>query len=288
MFCPNCGKEIMENQLSAPVSPANPKSFCKAFIITLIAAILLATFVVLNFMGVFSIGIGASRSGQVEGPGYESPKACALDYMEYMKNADYAGMLSCYAIESAVEHFDMVTYVERMQCLSPVFNFISNEDEFEKEMSCEQLRGRVFSLIRNGSWYLAGSDFLTEGLTIPVEDYDDDVKEMMEDKIPSDFKDTLSKIEHIKYLDEDNKLIEKCVDNDIKSKSAENQIAMMGADDFAHGIVDFSLGDEDYYLMLEFVEYDDKWYIVPSNSYLSNIYGIAPVTGNITNQDSLR
>lgn len=123
-------------------------------------------------------------------------------------------------------------------------------------------------------------------MTIFVKDYDD-VKEMMDDKIPSGFQDTLGKIKYRDYLDEDDDLIKKCFENDLMKESAKSQIEMMGADDFAHGIVDFSLGHDDYYLMLEFVEYDDKWFIAPAYSFLTSVYGLEPSKGNMINQDEM-
>lgn len=141
-----------------PVSPAKSKNFGKAFVITLIVAVLLAAFIVLIFLGIIEFSIKNSRSNRAEGKGYESPKACAEAYMEYMKNADYSGMLSCYAIESVVEHYDIINFVERMRDIIPTYIFVSNEDEFSTEISCDQFRGRVCGIIKNGVWYLAGSD----------------------------------------------------------------------------------------------------------------------------------
>ena len=257
------------------------KKLKSAFIIVLVIAVLLVAYIVLNAVGIINFG-GAKGAGRAEGTGFDSPEKCVEAYMEYFKNGDYNGMLSCYAIETAVDNFDMEGYVERLQCITPTLNLVLADDDFSKSMSAEQLRYRVFTSIRSASWYLANCNFLVDGLPVALES-EGNAKDLIEDFLPSDIQSRLAQIEYNEILDESDEIVERCLTEQLK-ENAKEQSAYFGSDDYEPIAIDFSVGKDDYYLFLDMLEYDSKWYISPNSSFLSSVYGIPLTQGSVVSQ----
>lgn len=253
MFCPQCGAEFAPQETN---EKGNKKNFGKAFVAVLIIAVLLAAYIVADVTGIISLD-GNSKSAKAEGSGYNSPKECMEAYMEYMKNADYQGMLSCYAIETAVEKYDMEAYIDRMQCITPTFDFINTEDEFSTALSNECLRTHVFRTIRYGSWYLYGDTIISEGLTYTMED-DEDASDVIEKWLPSDMAKRLSKIDDVEVVDSDDEIIEECLSKDYIEEQLKKFEKIYGADDYEPSAVAFSIGSDDYYFMTDCMKYGNK------------------------------
>lgn len=282
MFCPQCGAEFAAQETN---EKGNKKNFGKAFVAVLIIAVLLAAYIVADVTGIISLGRN-SKSAKAEGSGYNSPKECMEAYMEYMKNADYQGMLSCYAIETAVEKYDMEAYIDRMQCITPTFDFINTDDEFSTALSNECLRTHVFRTIRYGSWYLYGDTIISEGLTYAMED-DEDASDLIEKWLPSDMAKRLSKIDDVEVVDSDDEIIEECLSKDYIEEQLEKFEKIYGVDDYQPSVVAFSIGSDDYYFMADCMKYGNKWYLCPSNAMLASIYGIAINNGGMTYQEDI-
>ena len=262
------------------------KGLVKAFIITLAVALLAVAFIVLNLMGIINLGFGgASKTARTEGKGYNSPEECMEAYMEYMKNGDYQGMLSCYAIESAVEHYDMEAYIERLTCIAPTFTLVSKSDEFSTKLSADMLRGSVAKDIRYGTWNLYGSTLFTDGLVVSLED--NDAKDLIEEYIPSDLAECLSGIKYKGIVDEDDDIIADYVSSDNLKDNIKEYKKMYGADEYQPMIADFSLDHDDYYFFGDCIEYDGKWYLCPTNRFWSSLFGITTYEGYITLQENV-
>ncbi len=253
-----------------------------ALIITLVITALLATYIVVSSVGILNFG-AAEEPNRVEGAGYDSPEECVEAYMEYFKNGDYNGMLSCYAIETAVENFSMEKYIERLQAINPSSTIVIADDDFSKSVSAEQLRYRIFNSIRGASWYLADCSFLTDGMNVQPES-DQSLEDFVDEVLPSGIQETLSNIEYNGMLDENDEFVENYYKDQTK-KNAKGQAAHFGSDDFEPVAVDFSVGKDDYYLFLDMLEYNEKWYIKPDSSFLSSIYGIPYTQGNVISQE---
>lgn len=277
MICPECGKEI-----SVGNEKKNSKGMLTAFAVTAVVALVAVVFLVLSLTGV--LGSGDKEPAKAEGAGFESPEKCMESYMEYMKNGDYQGMLSCYAIESFAENYDMNAYVERMQCLTPNANLIITDDEFSKNMSSKQIEQRVNEMIRKGIWNIAQKGLFINGTVVSLDEYDS-ADALISDMLPSGLQNTLSTITYNGTVDNYSETFSGDFENDSIKENEQKLMNMYGSEDFAHAVTDFSVGKNDYYLLVDVVKYNDKWYICPTDSFICSILGVPVYYGNIVSQN---
>ena len=242
-----------------------------AFFITLLVAILLLAFIV--FHPISTKNLDQGEQIRSEGQGYDSPEACMEAYMEYMKNGDYQGMLSCFSIESTVENYDMEKYVENMECLIPNMLIINNEDTLSTELNRAELNTKVYNNIRNAIWRLCGQEFYGNGIPVELSDYGN-AKELLEENTASGMGNVLAKMKYNGIVDVYENLIPE--DNrtkveEVKEKFEKKQMEALDVDGYESFLADLSVGKDDYYFSADLVEYDGKWYISPLNA--SGFYG---------------
>ena len=96
-FCPSCGTRIKKK----------PKKNTKG-IIFLLFGILIGAVTACTLM----ILLNNPKKTKMEGAGYKTPEDAVMAYAEYLKNGDMEGMISTFAVESYVEHFDMRAHLE--------------------------------------------------------------------------------------------------------------------------------------------------------------------------------
>ena len=103
--------------MAAPYPPkaSKPSGNGSGRILFLLLGVALAgvAVAVLLAAGVLQFRSGAEPTAvKVEGPGYTSAEEAARAYAEALKAGDLNAMLSTFAVESYVEHFDMAAYIE--------------------------------------------------------------------------------------------------------------------------------------------------------------------------------
>ena len=265
------------------------KGFKGAFFITLAVAVLMAAYIVLSSVGVFNLGSSGSKkssndSASYEETGFSSPEDCVETYMEYFQNGDFDGMLSCYAIDTFVDNYDMEKSVERLMSIQPMSTIVLADDDFSRNISVEEIRYNASKMIRGASWYLSSSTFLIDGYAVALEP-GDDAKDLIDEYLPSDIQETLSDIEYNGIIDKDDDLFSEYLSRN--SDNIEQYFDVCGSDNYECLAVDFSLDGDDYYLFLDLIEYNNKWYISPSTSYLSFIFGLPTNCGNCVLQDDV-
>lgn len=204
-------------------------------------------------------GSHAAVQSRTESEGFDTPQAAAISYLEGLKNYDAEQMLSTFSVESYAQNYNMQTYMEHLQIYSikyqdvrlpPINDFTKAMISYDRR---EQLKEDM--LRQAAALYVCGCFFNDTPMT--PEDTDFGWEELPE-------KVELDSIEVLGYIPPEEFL----VGNMSKQigQILDRQAGIYGADQVEECVVVFICGGEEYFLFMEEVQYNGKWY----NSHLNN------------------
>ena len=111
---------------------------------------------------------------RAEGPGFDSPEAAAAAYIAGLQHNDLREMLDAFAIETYVEHYDVVALAQRLGAYVFTSMPLPPLDDFARQVNVEARRGEIVTAIR---WQYASlmidpdqADALYD--TAPIKDVD--------------------------------------------------------------------------------------------------------------------
>ncbi len=99
-------------------SPAKDRPARRPLWALLGAGIMLAVFGAMMLLGLIRFGSGSPAAAGYEGKGYATPEAAAEAYVKALAANDLGGMISTFAVETAVEHIDGAAYLNRMRAFN--------------------------------------------------------------------------------------------------------------------------------------------------------------------------
>ena len=160
-FCAICGNKL--NQQVATSYAANPVSQAKDMNRVsksnksgnnmtgkvLFAVIGLAVGIAIG-IGLFVIlNSGSSgSSGKYEGKGFSTPEDAATAYIEAYGDGDIDKLVSCFAVESSVENYEMADMLERFESYFPSATIkMPNYGETSKKLNIENKRADIIKTI---------------------------------------------------------------------------------------------------------------------------------------------
>ena len=304
-FCTHCGKEVVSQYAPAaqapspaqrPVQPSpaavskNPKGKYLLFGAcgTAVGAILLA--VILLLAGVFSGGGTAgvfSSGGKIEGSGFDTPEDAANAYLMGLKDGDMDAMLSAFAVESYVEHYDLEAVVERLKSYQPNLEIrLPNSNEYNQRLNVVTRRNQIANLIMVQYMFYQAPDELSDYMPIMFSD-----SQEIQDFIDKFERDTEN------YIFEDLEITgtlepEDFTDLYTSPTNQENiarQAKTFGADedDVANIAVKFEADGQTWIFCPQLVRYDGKWYLQSAQGNLAILIGMSVYTGGIMPLDEV-
>lgn len=344
MFCQHCGQELPEgtryctccgaDQLPAPVQSVSaplqaetppihlphtvypggtPKSPKGRYVLfgaggIAIGAILLA--VILLISGVFS---SASVGGMIEGAGFSTPEEAAQAYLTGLRDQDINAMISAFAVESYVDHYDFEARVQRFSMYDVSYDMpFPNTNEYTRQLNIETRRSRIVSQILSHYMFYNATDEVGDGYPITLDDPDEvsdfveDFERDLEDYIFEDLTITsaISLSQSVDKSSED--LVEELLENlpedllealsedwlenafdtymsEINQKNLGEQVAVYGASnqDVANIIVVFESDGDSWLFYPQAIRYDGQWYLQDFQGNLANLLGFSPYLGGL-------
>ncbi len=221
-----------------------------------------------------SAGAAAIR---YEGNGFATPEEALTCYMEGLKNLDFEQMMSAFAWETQMEHYDFKAFFERVGAYQPTMRpRMPSVNDFMFSANVNTLRASQTDMIyRSVETYILGEDSpykATVG-TIVFEKDSDDAAVFLE-KFENGRLEKLAGMTNIRFLTPD-----EITENRFSvGKNPENfirQAAVYGADETVNLVGTADVGDETLYCWPTICRYGDKWYLVSVSSYTATILGIS-------------
>jgi hypothetical protein len=342
MFCEHCGQELAEGtryciccgaeqSLSPaqqapfapnhPAQPARPPRAAKpgrpkgkyalfgaggfAAGAILLAAILLIA-------GVFS----SAGVGTIEGPGFATPEEAAKAYLTGLRDQDIDAMISAFAVETYVEHYDFDAMVERLQAYMINYELpYPNTSDYTRQLNVESRRSRIVSQISIQYLYFNAPDALNNGAPVTLSDPDTlsdfvkDFKRDTEDSIfddltitaalsseglPDDPEDALEALLERLPKDVREDLLDEISEDDLEymldiylskqnQKNIEKQAETFGAEfeDVANVAVIFKADGDTWIFCPQAVRYGGRWYLQSLQGNVAIIAGMSTYMGGI-------
>ena len=225
--------------------------------------------------GTPAIAAAAETAGaavRLEGPGFDTPEAAVICYMEGLKNLDFGQMLSAFAWETQASHYSFDAYYQRIKAYSPATKpRMPAVNDFMVEANMYELRSAQIDLIyRSLETYILGSD-APQGMTIVLKEQAD-IDAFM-GKFDNGRLEKLSRLSSIRFVSPDTVTGNK-FSMEKNQQNFMRQTAVYGAEKVVNVVGIASVGDETLYCFPTVARYGGRWYLVSVSSMTANILGI--------------
>jgi len=219
----------------------------------------------------------AAATDKYEGEGFATPEDALTCYMEGLKNLDFEQMLSAFAWETQMEHYDLQVFFERMLAYQPTMRpRMPSVNDFVFSANVNVLRFYQADLIyRSIEAFILGDDApaKTAAGRIVFEKDSNDV-EVFLNKFENGRLEKLTQMTNIRFLSPDAVTGNK-FSSGPNPEQFIKQTACYGADETVNLVGMADVGNEILYCCPTICRYGDKWYLVSVNSYTSMIIGVA-------------
>ena len=240
-----------------------------------------------------SFQLGAQK---FEGKGANSPEEAVSLYINALKTCDYNQIISCYAVETLVDKYDISQYLIKMKCATPVMKMIYPKDNLLKQTGKFEVLDQISKMIKFQIWNLSDVNFLKTYSTPQVKG---NPQEVIDQVFPSNAEKTLASIKFSNEFIRVEKFYMYLLVSDFSSDIAEydedidtfveNQKnyheqfkKIYGCDDIKDVAASFYLNEKEYFYFAETIKYGNKWYISPNQGYLASILGLEIPKGCMT------
>ena len=207
-----------------------------------------------------------------EGPGSISPEDAAKVYLEALRDADFRGMISAFAIERYARNYDLTAMLSRLRSYSFSNEILfPNANEFATSFNIERYRESVTQLIANQ--YLLLCNF-ESGMMLPPD------QKVEDETAAAELTDQLLRVLNTPKLDTltilgfipleqfsgfSSALGGLAIDDSYFDKNTQSRFAegakICGADRLTDCIAVFEIDGNLYLLCLNALEYDGAWFL---------------------------
>ncbi len=219
----------------------------------------------------------ASFSVRYEGEGFDTPEEALTCYMEGLKNLNFEQMLSAFAWETQMEHYDFKAFFERIRAYQPTMHpRMPSVNDFMFSANVNNIRFYQADLIyRSLEQYILGDDSPTRQKTGSVifEKDTDDVTVFLQ-KFDNGRLEKLTQMSNIRFLSPDDVTEGKFSSAGNNPETFIKQTACYGADEAVNLVGVANVGDETLYCCPTICRYGDRWYLVSVSSMTSMILGV--------------
>ena len=212
-----------------------------------------------------------------EEEGFSTPEEALSYYMEGLRNLDFDQMLSAFAWETQMEHYDFKAYFERTMSYSPTMRpRMPSVNDFMFSANVNMLRSYQAELIyRSLEQYILGDDSPSGSATgtIAFQKDSDDVAAFLQ-KFDNGKLEKLAQMANIRCVSPDD-VTDNKFSAEMNRKSFIRQTACYGADEAVNLIGVADVGNETLYCYPTICRYGDKWYLVSVSSMASMLLGVS-------------
>jgi hypothetical protein len=254
-------------------------------------------------------GALASESVTHEGPGFASPEDAVHCYLEGLRNGDVQQMLSAFAIETYVDHYDIIAACRRQGSYNPNSPIgMPNSSPLWRNINIESRRGDLVKFINFQARYYSLPPF---DFSVPYILKKEIVDEKTVEFFPGANGNKLEITEFFSYIDgskaersitdlkfdsfiepvtlieekNDKSLLESYLGEEYQSIIAK-QMLVYGADEFT-GVACLLtnettyLGEESYLLCFDAARYGNLWYLHTFQGSVGLYLNISPLNGGL-------
>ncbi|MCR5268834.1 MAG: zinc ribbon domain-containing protein [Lachnospiraceae bacterium] len=240
----------------------------------------------LRFLGDGSAG----TAERMEGSGFDTPEAAIEAFARAYSEKDIEKMYKTCALESYAKHATLEARIEYLGAWVPNFKLTSVSSSESIKFNAELRRGQLFDwcfykMFLYPLFHRMGEEdlfYMTYG------------KEKLDERGISAGDITIDHLGKIQYeglmsveefcRETDNGDLWDSYTNEINRKSMKRQEDLFGGD-IEERAAKFSIDGKRYYLLVAAIEYDGKWYVRDTATWLSAILNLEPSHGGLCSED---
>lgn len=307
-ICRICGKQMAEGEhfcsgcgIASDVEWVDRRKIWQAFIIGLLGGLLVCAVIVaiLAMTGVFCGGkdkdtdgeLSASETGaaagedgvlvvpgscQFEGEGFDSPEEAARAYLEAMQRGNVDEMVSTFAVETFVEHFDMEAMISVYGCYQNSFHqMLDTTDSYTQGVNVARRYGNITGQL--SAQYLLLNGYEEDIGKVVMLDKDEEIGDFVAALNNPEWMEILAEME-IGKIYVDDQVTEAGLALDLTSDGAQknlsNRCEMYGCGELALVLTEVKIDGKDYFFAMDVACYDGVWYNLQPNGILAGMMGI--------------
>ena len=210
---------------------------------------------------------------QYEGPGFDTPDAAVTCYLEGLKNLDFEQMLSAFAWETQVSHYNFNAYYNRIKAYLPTTKpRMPSVNEFMMSANLHELRSaQIDSIYSALEVYILGNDHPQCKAIVLKEQSEIDA---FLQKFANGRLEKLTEMSNIRFVTPDSITNSKFSEKKNQENFAK-QIAVYGAKNVVNIPALADIGDETLFCCPTVALYGDRWYLVSVSSFTTMMLGIS-------------
>lgn len=223
----------------------------------------------------------SALAASYESEGFESPEAAIQAYIAGIQDENLEQMLSTFAIETLVEHYDFEAMLARVRIYT-IYSGIKlpNTNPLFQSLNVEARKNEIVQSIMYQllSFHMPDLDF-SQSTTFASDNYVEDIARFLEtfenntrslalkSLVLGDFiaPETLSDV----YLIEQNQ------------QNMSRIASIQGADEVKSMVVALTVEGRPYILCCDVVRYGDVWYLLSLGGNIAQLLGMNPYTGGL-------
>jgi len=218
---------------------------------------------------VFSFVLPASASATYESPGFASAEDALMAYIEGLQQGDLQQMIGAFAIETYIEHFDLVAWIERV--ISHSFHSTStvrlpNANPMVTALNIESRRANILGIIQYQLIAFHLEEQFESGPLIfgpPIGPFPHDILGSAEDFV--DMLRTnmetmaLQSMQLVSFMEP--AMLAEAYDNEKNQADLDRKRAIYGADELKSVAAFFTVDGKLYVLCADAIRYGERWYL---------------------------
>lgn len=284
-FCAICGNKL--NQQVATSYAANPVSQAKDMNRVskgnksgsnmtgkiLFAVIGLAVGIAIGIGSFVILNSGSSdSSGKYEGKGFSTPEDAATAYIEAYGDGDIDKLVSCFAVESSVENYEMADMLERFKSYFPSATIkMPNYGETSKKLNIENKRADIIKTIIQHYVVMSGWELPLNALSTSLDDAS--AEDFVKEKFPNNEASITNGLKIDMVIQPEDILHDSWTSEFAQNNRKTLQDSFHAEDLTSRGVV-FHTDDGYYIWYAGLIKYNNKWYVDPNFSTLSSMMGV--------------
>ena len=202
---------------------------------------------------------------------FDSPEDAVIAYLEGLRYSDLDRMIGAFALESYVENYNFEALLNRVRVYSPALEIrMPNANALVTAMNIENRRARIVDGIIFQYILLSDPEF---NMTAPHVIEDGQAGEFVSRFNESLNAPTLNSIEVLGFIPPE-ALMELYL-SEANQSNIMRQAEVLGADQLISRVAVFEMDGNKYLLLVDAVEYSERWYISQLGGNISVLLGIS-------------
>ena len=218
-----------------------------------------------------------------EGPGWDTPEDAVLVYLEGMKEQDLYKMISAYAVETHIDHFDLQAQLERIRAYTiSMIPRMPNSTNLLWGINVEARKNEIVqSILLQMSTlclYERAQDF-DRPIGFQSDNFAEEARAFVEELDQAFAAVDFNTLNVLRFTPPE--LISELYASERNQENIKRQAAPYGVDEMRSVIAVFALDDKVGALCCDVARYGDRWFMHKPGGNIAAIIGFSAMTGGV-------